>query len=129
MIEAALSSELQLISGMNVWPLLLPKTEQEGVTFQRISDPEVDGGMTRTGLIAGRFQISMYKVDDYTRLVTLDQSIWCKWREIKQGYVGGHPVQYIERGGIIQDSVTLTNNSIQYRLARDFTLYFFEDSS
>jgi len=129
MIESALSTDLQLLSGLNVWPLLLPKTELEGLTFQRISDPEVERGMTRTALIAGRFQISMYKVDDYTGLVALDQSIWRVWREIRQGYVGGYPVQYIERGGIIQDSVTLTNNSIQYRLVRDFTFYFFEDSS
>ncbi|QIU89324.1 hypothetical protein [Yokenella regensburgei] len=128
MIESALSAELQTLSGMNVWPLLLPAAEQEGLTFQRISDPEMDGGMARTGLIAGRFQISMYRVDDYTGLVMLDKAIWREWQKVSHGSIGGYPVQYVQRGNILQDSVILPNSSIQYRLVRDFTLYFFEDS-
>ncbi|WP_277971752.1 hypothetical protein [Pantoea agglomerans] len=126
MIEAALKVELEALSGMPVYPLLLPDELQEGITFQRISDPEMDGGMVRTGLIAGRFQISMYRIDDYTGLVLLDKKIWSAWRAVQHGSVGGYPVQYVERGGIVQDRVTLTSNRIQYRLVRDFTLYFFE---
>lgn len=74
MIEQAIKISLERLSGMTVYPLLLPDSEQNGITFQRISDPEVETGMVRTGLIAGRFQISMYKVDDYTGLVKLDKA-------------------------------------------------------
>jgi hypothetical protein len=129
MIEQAIKSSLERITGMDVYPLLLPDTAQSGVTFQRISDPEIETGMVRTGLIAGRFQISMYTVDDYTSLVLLDKAIWAEWKDIVHGTLEGYPVQYVQRGNILQDKTTLTSNRVQYRIARDFILYFFEDSS
>ena len=129
MIEQAIKISLERLSGMTVYPLLLPDSEQNGITFQRISDPEVETGMVRTGLIAGRFQISMYKVDDYTGLVKLDKAIWSQWKSIVHGELEGYPVQYIQRGNILQDKTTLASNQVQYRLTRDFVLYFYEDSS
>ncbi|EHF5025830.1 hypothetical protein ACJLW5_000838 [Enterobacter hormaechei] len=129
MIEQAIKISLERLSGMTVYPLLLPDSEQNGITFQRISDPEVETGMVRTGLIAGRFQISMYKVDDYTGLVKLDKAIWSQWKSIVHGELEGYPVQYIQRGNILQDKTTLTSNQVQYRLTRDFVLYFYEESS
>ncbi|MCM7086210.1 MULTISPECIES: hypothetical protein [Enterobacter] len=129
MIEQAIKISLERLSGMTVYPLLLPVSEQNGITFQRISDPEVETGMVRTGLIAGRFQISIYKVDDYTGLVKLDKAIWSQWKSIVHGELEGYPVQYIQRGNILQDKTTLTSNQVQYRLTRDFVLYFYEESS
>ncbi|EGI3164237.1 hypothetical protein IGD11_000854 [Escherichia coli] len=129
MIEQAIKISLERLSGMTVYPLLLPDSEQTGITFQRISDPEVETGMVRTGLIAGRFQISIYKVDDYTGLVKLDKAIWSQWKSIVHGELEGYPVQYIQRGNILQDKTTLTSNQVQYRLTRDFVLYFYEESS
>lgn len=129
MIEQAIKSALERLSGMPVYPLLLPGSEQNGVTFQRISDPEIETGMVRTALIAGRFQISMYKVDEYTELLQLDKLIWKEWKKISHGNIEGYPVQYVQRGNILQEKTTLTNNRIQYRLVRDFILYFNEDSS
>ncbi|MBG0601568.1 hypothetical protein [Enterobacter hormaechei] len=129
MIEQAIKTSLERISGMSVYPLLMPDNEQSGVTFQRISDPDIENGMVRTGLIAGRFQISMYKVDDYTGLVKLDKAIWSQWKSIVHGELEGYPVQYIQRGNILQDKTTLTSNQVQYRLTRDFVLYFYEESS
>ncbi len=129
MIEQAIKISLERLSGMTVYPLLLPDSEQSGITFQRISDPEVETGMVRTGLIAGRFQISIYKVDDYTGLVKLDKAIWSQWKSIVHGELEGYPVQYIQRGNILQDKTTLTSNQVQYRLTRDFVLYFYEESS
>jgi hypothetical protein len=129
MIEQAIKSSLEHLSGMSVYPLLLPDLQQSGITFQRISDPELSAGMVRTGLIAGRFQVSMYKVDDYTGLVQLDKAIWAEWKKIIHGSLNGYPVQYVQRGNIVQDKTTLTSNQVQYRLIRDFTLYFYEDSS
>ncbi|EOG9375485.1 hypothetical protein ACLLEH_002620 [Enterobacter hormaechei] len=129
MIEQAIKISLERLSGMTVYPLLLPDSEQNGITFQRISDPEVETGMVRTGLIAGRFQISMYKVDDYTGLVKLDKAIWSQWKSIVHGELEGYPVQYIQRGNILQDKTSLTSNQVQYRLTRDFVLYFYEESS
>lgn len=129
MIELAIKTALGELSGMTIYPLLLPESVQEGITFQRISDPEMDTGMVRTGLIAGRFQISIYKVDDYTGLIALDKNIWSAWRSIQHGNIADYPVQYVERGAIIQDSVTLTSNRIQYRLVRDFIFYFYEEDA
>ncbi|MEI2630043.1 hypothetical protein [Erwinia aphidicola] len=129
MIENAIRNSLVILSGLPVYPLLLPDPVQEGVTFQRISDPEVDGGLVRTGLVAGRFQVSMYRVNEYTALLELDRTIWNAWKGIQHGVIAGYPVQYVQRGGIVQDCTTLTNNSVQYRLARDYIVYFFESSS
>lgn len=129
MIEQAIKISLERLSGMAVYPLLLPDSEQSGVTFQRISDPEIENGIVRTGLIAGRFQVSMYKVDDYTGLVQLDKAIWAEWKKIIHGDLEGYPVQYVQRGNIAQDKTTLTSNQVQYRLIRDFILYFYEDLS
>ena len=129
MIEQAIKISLERLTGMAVYPLLLPDSEQSGITFQRISDPEIETGMVRTGLIAGRFQISIYKVDDYTGLVKLDKAIWSQWKSIVHGELEGYPVQYIQRGNILQDKTTLTSNQVQYRLTRDFVLYFYEESS
>lgn len=128
MIEQAIKSALELLSGMPVYPLLLPDSEQDGVTFQRISDPEIETGMVRTALIAGRFQISMYKVDGYTELLQLDKFIWNEWKKISHGNIEGYPVQYVQRGNILQETITLPNNRIQYRLVRDYIIYFYEDS-
>lgn len=129
MIEQAIKISLERLSGMAVYPLLLPDSEQIGVTFQRISDPDIENGIVRTGLIAGRFQVSMYKVDDYTGLVQLDKAIWADWKKIIHGDLEGYPVQYVQRGNIAQDRTTLTSNQVQYRLIRDFILYFYEDLS
>ncbi|MGY6354046.1 hypothetical protein [Citrobacter amalonaticus] len=129
MIEQVIKISLERLSGMAVYPLLLPDSEQSGVTFQRISDPDIENGIVRTGLIAGRFQVSMYKVDDYTGLLQLDKAIWAEWKKIIHGDLEGYPVQYVQRGNIAQDKTTLTSNQVQYRLIRDFILYFYEDLS
>lgn len=122
MIELAIKAALERITGMAVYPLLLPDTVQEGVTFQRISDPEIGDGLARTGLVEVRMQINMYILDNYTRLLELDQAIWREWKTIIQGTLETHPVQYIERGSIQQSKTTLTSRSIQYAFIRDYIL-------
>lgn len=129
MIELAIKNELERITGMNAYPLLLPDTVQEGVTFQRISDPEMYSGTLRTGVVSARIQVNLYRVDDYTSLLQLDKKIWSEWKSIVHGQLDGVPVQYVERGGIQQDKTTLTNRSIQYRLIRDFIIHYVEDTS
>ncbi|HBS0234623.1 TPA: hypothetical protein L9968_002053 [Klebsiella aerogenes] len=129
MIELAIKNELERITGMNAYPLLLPDTVQEGVTFQRISDPEMYSGTLRTGIVSARIQVNLYRVDDYTSLLQLDKKIWSEWKSIVHGQLDGVPVQYVERGGIQQDKTTLTNRSIQYRLIRDFIIHHVEDTS
>ncbi|EGT3581492.1 hypothetical protein PFH69_000437 [Klebsiella oxytoca] len=129
MIELAIKTALERITGMNAYPLLLPDTVQEGVTFQRISDPEMYSGTLRTGIVSARIQVNLYRVDDYTSLLQLDKKIWSEWKSIVHGQLEGIPVQYVERGGIQQDKTTLTNRSIQYRMIRDFIIHYVEDSS
>lgn len=120
MIELALKTSLERLTGLVVYPLLLPDKLQEGVTYQRISDPEIEVGLVRTGLVTARFQITLYLTDDYTGLLRLDQKIWRAWRPVVHGQIEGFPVQYVARGGIQQDKNVLTSGSVQYRLARDF---------
>lgn len=129
MIELAIKTALERITGLNAYPLLLPDSEQEGVTFQRISDPEMYAGTLRTGLISARFQVTIYRIDDYTNLLQLDSKIWSEWKKLVHGRLENVPVQYVERGGIRQDKTTLTNRRIQYRLIRDFIIHHMEDSS
>lgn len=129
MIELAIKTALERITGLNAYPLLLPDSEQEGVTFQRISDPEMYAGTLRTGLISARFQVTIYRIDDYTDLLQLDKKIWSEWKSIVHGQLEGIPVQYIERGGIRQDKTTLTNRRSQYRLIRDSIIHYAEDTS
>lgn len=129
MTELAIKTALERITGMNVYPLLLPDSEQEGVTFQLISDPEMYAGTLRTGLISARYQITLYRIDDYTSLLQLDKKIWAEWKKIVHGQLEEVPVQYVQRGGIRQDKTTLTNRRSQYRLIRDFIIHYVEDTS
>ena len=129
MIETGIYNALKSLSTLPVYPLLIPDSAQEGITYQRISDPEMEIGMVRTGLVAARFQISFIKVSDYSGLMALDAQLWKAWREIRHGEIGGYPVQYVERGSLQQSKATLINNAAQYRITRDFTFYFYEDSS
>ena len=120
MIESAIKTAVERITGLDTYPLLLPDTVQEGATFQRISDPQVGDGLRRTGLSEVRIQISLYVVDRYTSLLQFDGALWAVWKEIVHGQLEGQPVQYVERGGIQQGKTTLPNNRIQFRLVRDF---------
>ncbi|MGN2428627.1 hypothetical protein [Klebsiella electrica] len=128
MIELAIKTALERITRLNAYPLLLPDTAQEGVTFQRISDPEMYAGMLRTGLVKARMQVTLYRLDDYTSLLQLDKKIWSEWKAIIHGQLEGVPVQYVERGGIRQDKTILMSRRIQYRLTRDFIFTYREDS-
>lgn len=122
MIELAIKSALERLTGLDVFPLLLPATKQQGVTFQRISDAAVGSGLSPTGLSDVRIQVNIYLVNDYTRTLQIDRAIWAEFCGIMHGELEGQPVQLIQRGNIQQDSATLSNGSIQYRLVRDFIL-------
>lgn len=127
MIELAIKNELERITGMNAYPLLLPDTIQEGVTFQRISDEDIYSGIVRTGIIAARFQITIYCIDDYSSLLYLDKKIWTEWKGIIHAKLDGVQVQYIKRMSIQQDKTILVNHSRQYKLIRDFIFMYREE--
>ncbi|MDP1063177.1 hypothetical protein Q6333_28985, partial [Klebsiella pneumoniae] len=80
MIELAIKGALERITGMNAYPLLLPDTVQEGVTYQRISDAPVGAGLARTGLSSVRIQVAIYLIDNYSRLLMLDKQLWSEWK-------------------------------------------------
>ncbi len=129
MIEYEIKAALEALSGLNAYPLLLPDPEQEGVTYQRISDPRFETGMVVTSLVQARFQISYHVIDDYPRLLSLDKTVRDAWEPIAHGRIGRWPVQAVTRGGISQNKQTLTNNRVQYRLTRDFIICYPEDAS
>lgn len=122
MIEQAIRTSLASITDLQVYPLKLPDPDQEGVTFLRVSDPEVGSGLARSCLVAVRFQITIYLLNDYTRAVQLEKKIWQAWQGIIHGNLEGYPVQCIERDGIQQSATPLTNNSTQYAIIRDYIL-------
>lgn len=129
MIEYDIKAALEELTGLPAYPLLLPDPEQEGVTYQRISDPFFDTGLAVTALVEGRFQISLYVIDDYPRLLALDKAVRTAWENINHGHIGAWPVQKVTRGGLQQDKMVLTGNRVQYRLARDFIICFPEDAT
>lgn len=120
MIELAIKPAIERITGLKAYPLLLPDTVQEGITFQRISDPEVGSGLARTGLSEVRIQLTLYLLDNYTGLLQLDKALWAEFKTLVHGELEGYPVQHAERGNIQQDNTTLSSNRLQYRLIRDF---------
>lgn len=126
MIELAIKSDLERISGMKVYPLLLPKDIYTGITYLRVSDSEIETGLVRTGVIAGRFQITLYSEVDLTKIVKLDKAIWAEWKQVIHGDIQGYPVQYVRRGGISFGKETLPNGNTIYSLSRDFILTFSE---
>ncbi len=129
MIEYKIKAALEILTGLPAYPLLLPDPTQEGVTYQRISDPRFDTGLVKTTLVQARFQISFYVIDDYPRLMALDKTVIDAWEPIRHGYIGAWPVQTVTRDGIQQDRMTLSDNRVQYRLARDFIICYPEDAA
>ncbi|MBF7956130.1 hypothetical protein [Rahnella victoriana] len=129
MIEYEIKADLELLTGLNAYPLLLPDAEQEGITYQKVSDPLFETGMVKTALVQARFQISFYIINDYPRLLELDKKVRDAWEIIEHGHIGAWPVQTVTRGGIQQNQQTLTNNSVQFQLVRDFIICYPEDAS
>lgn len=126
MIELAIKNSLERITGMTLYPLLLPAGVYNGGTYLRVSDPEIETGLVRTSLVEGRFQITLYAENDFTKLVTLDKAIWDEWKQVVHGTIDDYPVQYVRRGGVRYIKETLTNGNVLYGVIRDFILNFSE---
>lgn len=128
MIESDLIASLSDIAHLPVFPLLLPKDAQEGITFQRISDPRYSTGMVTTHLVQARFQVSIHILNDYEKALQLDRTICIAWESVVHGYIGKHPVQTVQRGGIQQNREELTKNSVRWSVMRDFIITYPEDA-
>ncbi|ELM3737214.1 hypothetical protein RYR42_002715 [Edwardsiella piscicida] len=126
MIELAIKASLERITGMDAYPLLLPPDVMTGITYQRISDPAVETGLARTRLVEGRFQVTFYVVDMFTRLVTVDRDVWSVWQGIVHSHLEGYDVQFIERAGLQDGQEILNNGSIVYSRRRDYLITFSE---
>ena len=129
MIEYEIKASLEALTSLPAYPLLLLDPEQEGMTYQKVSNPKVDTGLASTALIQGRFQVTLYVIDDYARLIELDKAICTAWESIQHGHIGRWPVQTVTRGTMQQGATTLTNNSVQYRLMRDYVICYPEDAT
>ncbi|WP_348988673.1 hypothetical protein [Xenorhabdus sp. SGI240] len=125
MIESDIQVDLARLTGLPVYPLILPSSVLEGVTYQRISDPMFNTGLVSTRLIAARFQISVI-LNDYTRALKLEAKIRSAWESVQHGYLGRYPVQTISRGALYQEAEELTENRKRYRITRDFIITFAE---
>ncbi|PHM31291.1 hypothetical protein [Xenorhabdus innexi] len=126
MIEFELKAELERLTAMKAYPLILPTTVLEGVTYQRISDPHFNTGLAATRLIDARFQISLIVLNDYSKALRLEAKIRREWEAIQHGYLGKTPVQTVSRGALHQDAEELTENRKRYRLTRDFIITYTE---
>lgn len=121
-----LKSEIETLLSVNVYPLIGPQTESEFVTLQLISDPLITTGTIRTKLVAARYQVCFIS-SLYSRTVEMDRAVWTVWEAIKHGYVGGYPVQYVDRQGIMESYDQ--DDGGKYRRARDYVFYCSEVTS
>ena len=129
MIELAIKTELEALTGLPVYPLLLPADVVEGITYQCVSDPPLETGLVRTSVVRARFQIRIIILNDYTRLKTLDRQIWGKWQAIRHGFIADFPVQYVERGNLRETPTPQTSNQQLYDLLREYFITYVEVSS
>lgn len=126
MIEDELQTSLEALTRLPVHPLVLPDPEQEGVTYQKISDLKLNTGLVNTSLVQGRFQVVLYLIDDYSRLIALDKAVLTAWEGVQHGHIGRWPVQTVTRSTILQGATTLADKRIQYRMARDYLITYSE---
>ncbi|MEX0445518.1 hypothetical protein [Xenorhabdus sp. SGI246] len=127
MIESDIKTDLERLTHLPVYPLILPSSVLEGVTYQRISDPKFNTGLAPTRLIEARFQISLI-LHDYTRALKLERVIRSAWESVQHGLIGRTAVQTVSRGPLYQASEELTENRKRYRITRDFIIFFAEDT-
>ncbi|MEX0445343.1 hypothetical protein [Xenorhabdus sp. SGI246] len=126
MIELELKADLERLTGLPVYPLILPSTVLEGVTYQRISDPRLIVGLVASPLIEARFQISIMVLNDYTQALRLEAKIRSAWEAVQHGLLGRYPVQTVSRGMLQQEVEELTENRKRYRITRDFIITYTE---
>ncbi|WP_347254384.1 hypothetical protein [Leminorella grimontii] len=129
MIESDIRQSLSGITKLPVFPLLLPKDAQEGITYQRISDPRYSSGLITTHLVQARFQVSIYILNDYEKALRLDRAVCDAWESVSHGYIGNHPVQTVQRGGIKQGREELTKNTVRWSVIRDFIIIYPEGAA
>lgn len=129
MIEFEIKTALEELTHMPVYPLVLSDPGLEGVTYQKISDLKLNTGLVNTSLVQSRFQIVLYVIDDYARLIALDKIILTAWEGIQHGHIGHWPVQAVTRSTILQGATTLADNRIQYRMVRDSIICHSENAA
>jgi hypothetical protein len=101
---------------------MLPDPGLEGVTYQKISDLKLNAGLVDTSLVQSRFQVVLYVIDDYPRLIALDRAVLSAWEGVQHGHIGRWPVQAVTRSTILQGATTLADKRVQYRMARDYLI-------
>lgn len=97
MIEDEIQRSLTALTHLAVHPLILPDPQQEGVTYQKISDLKVNTGLVDSSLVQSRFQVVLYVIDDYSRLIALDKAVLNAWEGVQHGHIGEWPVQAVTR--------------------------------
>ncbi|EQB98532.1 hypothetical protein LGZ99_20395 [Photorhabdus temperata] len=128
MIEPDLKADLERLTGLPAYPLVLPSSVMEGVTYQRISDPKFNTGLAATRLVEARFQVAFIVLNDYAKALKLDETVRLAWEPIKHSYIGHYPVQAVSRGTLHQGSEELTENQKRYRITRDFIITYAENA-
>ncbi|MDC9604954.1 hypothetical protein [Xenorhabdus griffiniae] len=129
MIESDIQADLARLTQLPAYPLVLPSTVLEGVTYQRISDPRFNTGLATSALIEARFQISIIVLNDYLKALKLEEKVRTAWEAVQHGRLGCYPVQTISRGTLHQDAEELTENRKRYRVTRDFIITYTEHSA
>lgn len=122
MIEDEIQRSLTALTHLAVHPLILPDPKQEGVTYQKISDLKVNTGLVDSSLVQSRFQVVLYVIDDYSRLIALDKAVLNAWEGGRHGHIGEWPVQAVTRSTLLQSATPLADNRVQYRMARDYLI-------
>lgn len=127
MIEQQVKAELEKLTGLDAYPLSRPDDINECIVYNPISDPMVESGFVRTGLVALRLQVDFYCID-YEVAKAHDRAVWSVWKKIAHGKIGAKSVQYVKRGGKIERRYSDASPSGLYCISRDFIIYHNEDS-
>lgn len=80
----AIEQALTTLLDVKVYQLLGTQHDDDFVTVQQISDRPVDGGLVRTGLVIGRYQLSFVS-RRFERVLAMDKKVWAAWRTVTHG--------------------------------------------
>ncbi|WP_140181265.1 hypothetical protein [Providencia stuartii] len=124
MIETDIKADLERLTGLNAYPVMLPSNVLEGVTYQKISDPKMITGLAKTSLVQARFQITFQIPNDYAKALKLEKVVLNAWENITHGHIGRYPVQTVQRGNFMQNREEQTDKRVIWRVMRDFIITY-----
>ncbi|WP_230432589.1 hypothetical protein [Plesiomonas shigelloides] len=102
MLDIHLKNDAERLTGLPVYPLQRPDDVNECIVYQVVSDFKPDTGLAGVSLITQRYQ---FKIISPSRVKTIETEkiLLQAWEGLAHDKIDGYPVQFIARGGFIED--------------------------